>query len=440
MTALAGKFHDAFTDFMLEAELLWDRFFKRKQPELTKPDDPVAAPSVPVSVPVVSAPALTTPVAVAPEKSKQKPKTEKQPLSLRLLRLSARGRLDFFDQLATLIGSGVTLIDSLNVIRAQTKHAGMKKLYSEMVHHVNSGMGMAQSMRLFPRLFPEMQVALVEAGEKSGNLKIVLADLAENMEAEQEFLRKVTGAMFYPVILLVMAVSLVTGMMIFVIPRVATMYSQAKVELPALTQTMINISDFMSDNWPFVLGGIFAGVTLLWLFFFRTQNGRLIWEKFVGIIPVFGTIAKEKSLMIIAGNMAMLLKSGVLISEAFEITQKAVGNLHYRRALEAVRHNVIMGRPVSESMGLKNIEDKHFKEHRFFPLPFSQLVHIGETTGTLSQMMGKLRQNYRKSVDFKFKNISTIIEPMMILVVAGLVGSILLAVMLPFFYIGTTIH
>ena len=143
--------------------------------------------------------------------------------------------------------------------------------------------------------------------------------------------------------------------------------------------------------------------------------------------------------MIIASNMSMLLKSGVLISEAFEITQKAVQNLHYQRALDQIRHDVIMGRPISESMGLKNIEDKKFRENRLFPLAFSQLVHIGETTGTIGPMLMKLRENYHKSIDYKLKNISTVIEPLMIFLVAALVGSILLAVMMPFFYIGTTI-
>ncbi len=419
MTALAYKIRDAWGDFWLDLELWLDRHFKSKP-----------KPAAPAPKPIASAP-----VAV---KKETKPK-EKQSFSLRMLRLSAKERMFLFDQLSTLVGSGVTLIDSLNVIRAQTKQKGLKKLYAEMIHHINAGMGLAQVMRLFPHVFPSMQVALIEAGEKSGNLKLVLADLVEDMETQQEFLRKITGAMFYPMLLLIMALGLVTGMMIFVIPRVAAMYAQAKVELPRLTQTMIDISNFVRDWWPFLLGGLVGGTILLWLFFRKTRPGRLAWEKFVSVFPVLGVIAKEKNLMIMAGNMAMLLKSGVLIAEAFEITQATLGNLHYQRALEKVRHDVIMGKSVSESMGLQNIEDKNFKENKLFPLQFSQLVHIGESTGTISQMLAKLRQNYRKSVDYKLKNISTLIEPLMILLVALLVGSILLAVMLPFFYIGTTI-
>ncbi|MFH0821071.1 MAG: type II secretion system F family protein, partial [Candidatus Peregrinibacteria bacterium] len=433
MTALVHKIRDGFADVWLKTELWLGKHFKSK-PKVSIPT-PLS-----VSTPAQSTSAIPKPVVSAPVAVQPKPKTEKQSFSLRMLRLSAKERLFLFDQLATLVGSGVPLINSLTVIRAQTKQQSLKKLYTEMLHHINAGMGLAQTMRLFPNVFPSMQVALIEAGEKSGNLKLVFEDLTEDMEAQQEFLRKITGAMFYPMLLLIMAVSLVTGMMIFVIPRVAAMYTQAKVKLPALTQTMINISNFVRDQWPLLLGGIVGGVILLWLFFGKTRPGRLAWEKFVGIFPAFGTIAKEKNLMILAGNMAMLLKSGVLISEAFQITQATLGNLHYQRALEQVRHDVVMGKSVSESMGLKNIEDKHFKEDKLFPLQFSQLVHIGESTGTISQMLMKLRQNYHKSIDYKLKNISTVIEPLMIMVVAFLVGSILLAVMLPFFYIGTTIN
>jgi len=419
MTALALKIRDFWSDLWLDLELAWDRI---------KPVAPVA-PAVPAPAKPITPPAVATSVK-APTKL---------PLSLRMLRLGGKGRLFFFDQLSTLIGSGVSLIDSLNVIKAQTKSKTVKQLYAEMIHHINAGMGLADAMSLFPHIFPKMQVALIEAGEKSGNLKLVFADMVEDLESGQDFLRKVTGAMAYPLILVFLAITLVTGMMVFVIPRVAGMYKQAHVELPRLTQAVIAISNFVHERWLFLLVGIVGAIVLLWLFFVKTRFGKKFLETLVGFVPMFGQIAREKNLTLIAGNMAMLLKSGVLISDAFEITGKTIDSLHYQEALEKVRHGVMMGRSVSESMGLKNIEDKHFREDPLFPLQFSQLVHIGETTGTISVMLLKLRQNFQKSIDYKLKNISTVLEPIMIFFVAALVGSILLAVMLPFFYIGTTI-
>lgn len=143
--------------------------------------------------------------------------------------------------------------------------------------------------------------------------------------------------------------------------------------------------------------------------------------------------------MLFSSNLGMLLQSGVLISDAFEITEKTIDNLHYKRALAKIRHGIILGKNVSELMGLEDIKAQKFKEHKLFPLQVAQMIHIGELTGTISKMLIKVRDNYHKSINYKLKNISTMIEPIMIFIVALLVGSILLAVMLPFFYIGTTI-
>ena len=360
-------------------------------------------------------------------------------MSLRMLHFSSKQRLFFYDQMATLVESGVSLIDSLSIVQAQTKNKTLKKLYGEMIHHINGGMSLADTMFLFPHIFPSMQATLIEAGEKSGNLKVVLAQIVEELESQQEFLRKIKGAMFYPVVLIVLAVVMVTGMMIFVIPKVAELYEESNATLPALTQTVVNISDFISEKYPIVFGGLFGGLFLLWLLVKKTKPGKLVWEKFVSTIPVFGRIAKEKNIMVFASNLGMLLQSGVLISDAFEITERTLDNLHYKKAIKEIRHGIILGKNVSEIMGLEDIKAQKFKENKLFPLQVAQLIHIGELTGSIAKMLNKIRDNYHKSINYTLKNISTMIEPIMIFIVALLVGSILLAVMLPFFYIGTTI-
>ncbi|MFH0838338.1 MAG: type II secretion system F family protein [Patescibacteria group bacterium] len=358
---------------------------------------------------------------------------------LKHLNLSKKARLAFYDQMSTLVGSGVPLIDSLSLIQAQERNKNVKKLYAEMIHEINGGMSLAESMEIFPHIFPKMQSALVEAAEASGNLKEVLAELVEEMEASQDFLKKVTGAMVYPIILICLALFLVTGMMVFVIPKIAAMYEQANVKLPGITQVVISISNFIVNKWPVLLGGIIGGAIALYVFFSKLRIGRLLMEKFVAAIPVAGRIAKEKNIMIIASNMAMLMKSGVLITEAFAITEKTVSNLHYQKALEKIRQGVVMGKEVSQMMGLTDIRAQKFKEHPLFPLQMAQLIHIGEKTGTIANMLYKVKNNYHKSIDYTLRNISTMVEPLMIFIVAALVGTILMAVMLPFFYIGSTI-
>ncbi len=366
-------------------------------------------------------------------------KNAKLPFSLRHLHFSHKQRLSFYDQLATLVGSGVPLIDSLSLIQAQERNKTVKKLYAHMIHDINAGLSLAEAMEFFPHVFPTMQSALVEAAEASGNLKEVLSDLVEEMEASQDFHRKITGAMVYPIILIVLAIGLVAGMMIFVIPKIAEMYDQAQVSLPALTQGVINISDFIVAKWPILILSIVGGCILLYLFFAEFKPGRWIGESMVGALPIIGRINREKNLMMIASNMAMLMRSGVLITEAFAITKRTLSNLHYQHAIEDLRKGVVMGQEVSQLMGLIDIREQKFKKHKLFPLQVAQLMHIGETTGKIPQMFEKIKANYRKSIDYSLRNISTLIEPIMIFIVAALVGSILMAVMLPFFYIGSTV-
>jgi len=373
-------------------------------------------------------------------KEKVDVKDIKIPLRLRILRISRKDLLTFYDQMATLLNSEVTLIDALILIKAQTKLKSVKKLYAEIIHQINSGLSLAESMGLFPHIFPKMQASLVAAGEKSGNMKTVFNELSESLEADQEFLRKITGAMFYPVILMVMCIGLVVGMMTFVIPKIAGMYEDSNTALPKPTQMIIDLSDFIVTEWQSLLiigfGSIFFGYVL----FAKLRFGKFLWEKIISIIPVAGRISKQKNLMMFASNMHMLLKSGVLIADAFAITTKTVGNLHYQREIKRIRHGIVMGKEVSEMMGLIDIKAEKFKKNKFFPLEVAQMIHIGEQTGHISDMFLKIKQNYHKSIDFTLKNISTVIEPIMIFFLAAIVGGVLMAVMLPFFYIGTTIN
>lgn len=432
MTEIASKIGDKFSDFWFELELFFSKLFHKKKK--VEPTEAMPAVKTPVQTTEVKEVKVETPV-----KKEAKEEKKKLPFALKMLRMTGKDRLKFYDEMATLIGSSVPLIESLSLIQAQSTNKGTKKLYGEMIHDINTGMSLAESMYRFPHIFPKMQSALVEAAEKSGNLKVVLAELSEELEADQDFFRKVTGAMFYPIILVVMALGMVIGMMTFVIPKISKMYDQANVELPALTQAVIDTSDFVQAKWPLIIGGTVGVVFILYMLFSKTKPGRLAWENFVSIVPVAGKISKQKNLMMIASNMGMLMKSGVLISDAFKITEKTIPNLHYQRELMKIRNGIIMGREVSEMMGLEDIKAQKFKKNRFFPLQFAQLMHIGESTGTISQMLMKIKKNYHKSMDYTLKNLSTLIEPLMIFIVAVLVGSILLAVMLPFFYIGSTV-
>lgn len=435
-----------FSDLWLKLTHLFKRQKANESP-LSQNSAQSPQPAAEVGVMPVSQETPTSDVQVQMMDAQTKKATEKAeriknlklPLALRRLRFTDRQRLMFYDELATLVGSGVTLIDSLSLIQAQEKNKKVKKLYAQMIHEINAGFSLAEAMELFPHIFPHMQSALIEASEASGNLKEVLAELVIEMESAQEFKKKVTGAMIYPIILISLSLVLVIAMMTFVIPKIADMYAQSNVELPALTQLVIDISDFVVRNWLVMLVSFFGSIIILSILVVKVRFGRLAWEKFVSILPFVGMINREKNIMMVASNMSMLMKGGVLITESFAITKKTIGNLHYQKAIDEIRQGVVMGKEVSQMMGLEDIRQQKFHEHKLFPLQVAQLIHIGETTGNIAAMLDKVKQNYHKSIDHKLRNISTVIEPLMIFIVAALVGSILMAVMLPFFYIGSTI-
>jgi type IV pilus assembly protein PilC len=415
MSAFFDKISGKLSDLKLDLELFIARFSRKK---------PV----------VVETKGLGSIVA------REKPITESVPLNLRLTHLSGSDRFFFFDQMATLVGSGVTLIDSLSILQAQARSKSQKRLYAEMVHRINAGLTMADTMELFPYAFAPMQKALVEAGEKSGNLKTVFIRIAEDLESQLEFMHKIKGAMFYPLIVLGLALVMVTGMIVFVIPKVSKLYEQSNAKLPSLTQAVIDLSRIVGAHYPIMIGLLVGVVSFIWVFTHKTHVGKWAKEAFVSAMPVFGRLSKEKNLLLFSSSLAMLLDSGVLIGDAFAITEKTVDNLHFQKSLAEIRHGVILGKSVSEMMGLKDLRSQTFTEHKLFPLPVAQMVRIGEHTGNMAKMLGKVRQNYQKSIDYTLKNMSTMVEPLMIFFVALLVGSILLAVMLPFFYIGSTIH
>lgn len=356
------------------------------------------------------------------------------------LKISHKAKIFFFDQMTTLIDSEVSLIDALKIIKAQTKEKNAKKLYNDMIHKINTGMTLAETMVLYPKIFPSIKSALIDAGEKSGNLKVVLFKISKGMSEREDFVSKIKGAMFYPVILIFLAIGMLVIMLTFVIPKISTLYSDSGVELPILTKFIIALSDFTRNNFIFILLGLILFIVIVILLFKKIEKVRLFFEILIDKTPIIGKILKEQNLMNISSNLSMLLDSGILISDAFEITEKTINNIHYKRALLRIRKGIVLGKNISNLMGIEDLENEKIIEDPMFPLQVAQLIHIGEVTGTISKMLDKIQSNYKKSINFSLKNISTVIEPLMIFIVALIIGFTILAVMIPFFKIGTVIH
>ncbi len=227
--------------------------------------------------------------------------------------------------------------------------------------------------------------------------------------------------------------------MTFVVPRIAKMYTSAHVNLPKITRILIDISNFMLVNYQKLILVIFGGILILYLIVKHIRIATKIWEKIKYSLPIFGDIARKRSLIMFSGNLGFLLKHGVLISEALPITKRTLGSILYQEELDKITAKVIAGESLSKQL-LRYDKKGNELEHPLFPYEISQLVEIGENTGLTHSILTKIKNNYLKAINTIVKNLSSLLEPILIVFIGALVGGLLLAIMMPFFYIGSTIQ
>lgn len=336
-------------------------------------------------------------------------------------KVSEREIATFTRLLSTMLGTGLPLTDALSNLSAQTKSKKFQEVLQTILHDVQSGVSMSESMER-SKIFGELYVNLVRAGEASGKMEEALARLADTLEANLDFRGKITGAMVYPAVIVVAMIGIGIFMITNIIPKIADVYKEFGADLPLPTRILIGISDIMTHYTilaaAFVAGIIFAvrAIRKNPELDFKINNAML---KF----PVFGALNTEVSLAIICRTLATLLSSGVAILDALKIVAKTMANDHFRSGLNEAAKSVEKGIPLSVA----------FKRDPNFPVMMSQLLAIGEETGTADESLDRLSKFYQDSAERKVKILTTLLEPMMILLMGGMVAGLALAVLLPMF-------
>ncbi len=350
--------------------------------------------------------------------------------------VTRKDKLLFLDQMSTLLNSDIRIVDALRLLKQQTDKWAFKKLLDSMLKEVESGKPLSVSMSSFSSVFPPMWINLIKAGEASGKLSDIIKDLNKQQHDLEKLMGSVKGAMVYPGFIVLMLVVLMTVMMTTIVPQIEGIYKQSNVDLPTMTQLIINFSRFIIKNGIYVLLGVIA-VSIITIFsvkkiYISKKTWDYIWLRF----PVFGLLNRERSMVLFADNMQLLLSSGVLIGDALSICAEVVPSINYREEILRVREEISNGNTMSQSMGLIDIAKEKFKKNFYFPLEFAQMISVGEKTGNLVNVLSKIRDTYSEKVSNTVKNLSTLLEPMMIVIVGGLVGAFLLGIMLPFFKMG----
>lgn len=326
----------------------------------------------------------------------------------------------FCRQFTSILNAGVSVVEALKMLGDQTTNKTMKKALYEVRSSVEQGESLADSMAKFPKVFPNMLVTLVEAGEKSGSLEISFERMSKQFEKSAKLSGMVKKAMIYPIMLLVVAFGVVCVMSIFVIPKFAEMFSQMGSELPAITKAVLVISDILMYKW-YILMAVAAVLFFGIRAFAKTDVGKLFFSKLAIKAPIFANLNIKSQSAKFARTLSTLVSSGLGISQSLEITAKALTNVLYSNAVNRAKAEVEQGVPLSAPI----------REATVFPPMVYNMIGIGEETGNLEEMLDKVADYYEEETELATQGLTAAMEPLIIVVMGVIVGTLVLAMYMP---------
>mgnify|MGYP006278295629 CR=1 FL=1 len=336
--------------------------------------------------------------------------------------IKTRDIVIFTRQFATMINSGLPLVQSLDILAEQTENQHLRKVIQEVLYDVESGNTLADALGRHPRVFTELYVNMVAAGEAGGILDTILLRLATFLEKNDALIRKIKGAMIYPGVILTVAALAVIILLIFVIPTFQNMFDAAGIPLPMPTRIVIGASAFLQAFWwALGIGAILAAVALRQIY--RTDGGQLFLDRLLLNMPILGDLQRKAAVARFTRTLGTLVSSGVSILEGLEITAKTAGN--------RVIHDAVMGSRTSIAGG-ETIAGP-LKESGVFPPMVVQMINVGEQTGGLDEMLTKIADFYDEEVDAAVEALLAAMEPIMIVVLGTVVGGMIVAMYLPIF-------
>ncbi|OGM28444.1 hypothetical protein A2962_04785 [Candidatus Woesebacteria bacterium RIFCSPLOWO2_01_FULL_39_61] len=332
----------------------------------------------------------------------------------------------FTRQLATMINAGLPITEALLILRSQTK-GSMQTIVAQILADVEEGEPLSASMSKHKNAFSKTYIALIKSGEIGGVLDEVLVKLAEDLEKQEEFKGRVKGALIYPVIIILGMIAVALIMLIFVIPRLTTLYEQFDADLPVSTKIIIGLSNFMLRFWPLVLIGMGAGVYAFGIYR-NSKEGKKKTDEFLFKIPIVGDLQKQIILTELTRTLSLMIGSGVSILEALNISSQVVGNVVISEALEEITKMVEKGFPLAFA----------FSRHPdAFPFILSQMVAVGEETGKMDEVLSKISHVFEVESDQKVKALTAAVEPLVLILLGVGVAFLVISIILPIYNLTT---
>jgi type IV pilus assembly protein PilC len=352
---------------------------------------------------------------------------EKPPIYAREVRIfqkvSLKDLFVFSRQLSIMLSSKVPIVEALITLTAQIKNPEFKEAISDVAKEVEAGSTLSKALSKYPKIFPQFYIAMVKAGEASGKLSQSFNFLANHLEREYAVSGKIKGALIYPSLVLVVFL-VVFGLMIFsILPSFEKIFAESNVEIPLVTRIILSFSRILREKFLILI--LILGIPLILIFSFsRTKEGKRFFDEISLKIPFFGRIFKQSLLARFAGNLSTLLSAGVAVTEALEIVEEVVGNETYRAAISKIKEGVKKGESIS-TLSLFYPE--------LFPPIFNQVILVGEKTGTLSSSLSSISEFYQKEAEKLIEDFLRILEPLLIIILGGLVGGLMYSVLVPLY-------
>jgi type IV pilus assembly protein PilC len=328
----------------------------------------------------------------------------------------------FTRQFATMINSGLPLVQSLDILSKQSENKQLKKCIEQVLYDVESGQTLADALRQHPKVFTDLYVNMVAAGEAGGILDTILLRLATFLEKADALKRKIKGAMIYPGVIFTVAIGAVAVLLIFVIPTFQTMFAQAGIQLPGPTQFVIFLSETLQTKWFLFIGGIMAfafGIQR----YYKTSSGQLVLDRALLKAPILGPLQRKAAIARFTRTLGTLVSSGVSILDGLEITARTAGNRVLHDAIMESRASIAGGETISEPL----------KKAGVFPPMVTSMINVGEQTGGLDEMLTKIADFYDEEVDAAVEALLAAMEPIMIVFLGVIVGGMIVAMYLPIF-------
>lgn len=322
--------------------------------------------------------------------------------------------------LATLSNAGLPLVGALGALSDQVDSTVLKRIVVDVKERVEQGTSLAKALAAYPKVFPRLYINMVSSGEASGTLDTVLENLADYYEAQMELRRKISSALFYPILMFVFCTLVVIGLVTFVVPNIVDIFIKQKIDLPLPTRAVILLSNTLTGYWWAIIA-IVAAIVMSIRYYYAQPKGREWFDKYLLRAPLFGQIYKKIATARVSSTLGTLLNGGVELLTALDIVRNIVGNVHMKRALEDARDGVREGKSLA----------KELSKSGYFPNLLSQMVAIGEKSGKLEAMLSKAGKNFSTEANSAIAGLTSLIEPLMMIVLGGVVFSIVISVLLP---------